>query len=311
MEILARELDSNISKISYDTVSLKKLKHSKIDDISSNLQKIKFTNNHDGSCYHTGKLNNLNVTVNNYGIFIKGSLNKYFHNNNYGELSIIETRQAIEKIEDELKLNIKDTSVGRIDVGNNYIVEDFPNNYLKLLGVSKNYIRNIDNGTLYYSNSLRKLIFYDKIKESKRHCKYHPLPPNWNGKNVLRYELCYRKRIKEKFRKQIIAADLYDPFFFNNIGKQYQEEFNKIQKINYMRPLLDQNDMTTKDYKNYLLEKHIEQMGLENILNEINLNKSIFSSHKSRQRLITEIKNPKFLKEENPLLLELKNKILI
>ena len=81
-----------------------------------------------------GELENLKVKQNCNGVSIFGSLPKYLFGNNLYSITRKATEQAIEKISDELLLNVKDSRIYRIDVAGNFKMKKLLKHYLVCLG---------------------------------------------------------------------------------------------------------------------------------------------------------------------------------
>ena len=77
----------------------------------------------NGSTCTSGSLDNLRVNINEMSVTIKGSLAKYYLGNNFQTLSQKTTSEAIEKLSDDLNLDINLCKVSRIDLSTNFITD--------------------------------------------------------------------------------------------------------------------------------------------------------------------------------------------
>ncbi len=111
--------------------------------------------------------------------------------------------------------------------------------YYNYLGEAQYYKRLEQNNGLYYNNQKRQLVFYGKEYEQKD--KGQPIPQLYKSRNVLRYELRFKRQLRKQFNKpKITAGLLYDEVFYNNLVKRWESEYFAIQKIksklNNMKP---------------------------------------------------------------------------
>jgi hypothetical protein len=106
--------------------------------------------------------------------------------------------------------------------------------YYGCLGELQRFERTFDPvkaGTLYYKNHKQWLSFYDKVAEAKS--SRERIPAKFVGRNLLRYELRFKKDIPEMFgRTEITGATLYEEEFFGEVVQRWHGKFNDISKIN-------------------------------------------------------------------------------
>jgi hypothetical protein len=189
-------------------------------------------NMNTGEIVVTGYYKNLRTRLKASGLSIQGSLNKYLYGNNLESMSRRSVQDSISKLSDELSLSINNGIVYRFDIACNFVMKRPLGDYLSKLGsvryFKKSEISNLQ--TVIYSNCNRALIFYDKIAEVKK--KGGAIPELFKGKNVLRYEMRFRKRIKDQFKKVVTAADLYDEKFYSAAIKQWKSSYFAISRFN-------------------------------------------------------------------------------
>src|SRR5574344_2077333 len=183
-------------------------------------------NTDDGAVYYTGQLSNLSIYVNDDTIYIKNSLAKYYYGNNINTLNITDTKNAIERLGDELHLTMQRATITRIDFGTNFIMDCKPSIYFNHFGNLSRFKRsNIEKDTLYYKQNNKCLCFYDKIKESK----LYSIPIEYKDKNILRYELRFTGRLQDAFNiNKLTASLLYDNNFYNQLIQQYKYYYSSI-----------------------------------------------------------------------------------
>lgn len=182
--------------------------------------------------YITGYLDSLKVSISENRIKIAdSSLCKYYLGDNFKTLSKGDTGRAIEKISDRLHLPFHLANVTRIDFAQNFIMKHDEHIYYPYLGEAQYYNRLEQNNGLYYNNNLRQMVFYGKEHEQK--VKQQPIPELYKNRNVLRFEIRYRKQLRKQFNRTAITAGiLSDETFYSNLVKRWKNEYLAIQKIN-------------------------------------------------------------------------------
>jgi hypothetical protein len=80
------------------------------------------------------------------------------------------------------------------------------------------------------------LAFYDKVDEYKANDL--PIPPEYLGKNVFRYELRFLKHLLNQFNLPVLKAEtLYDEKFYERLIVYWYNEYSKIRKQRNMNPV--------------------------------------------------------------------------
>ncbi len=182
--------------------------------------------------YITGYLDNAKIKISESRVkFYDSSLCKYYLGDNFKTLSKGDTKRAIEKLSDRLHLPFHLANVTRIDFAQNLIMLHDAKIYYPYLGEAQYYNRLEQNNGLYYNNQKRQLLFYGKEYEQK--IKKQSIPELYQNKNVLRFEMRFKKQLRKQFnRPEIIASLLYDETFYFNLVKRWRNEYLEIQKIN-------------------------------------------------------------------------------
>lgn len=273
------------------------------------LTKITHSIRDNGIEYITGNLENLKVSISENGLSIKGSINKFWHGNNFCRLTRQETELGIEKLQDLLQLSLYDAEIKRIDVAQNLIMNEEAKKYYCLLGDSKYYTRLSQPDSIYYNNGLRTKLFYNKMKEGKS--KGQETPQTWQNKNVIRYELRFMKRLPKQFKKpHIYVSDLYDEEFYIKIIDLWTREYLEIKKNKLLTPKIN-SKMTNKDAKEYLLSALIDVFGQNEVNKLAEQWKDNFSTNKEAHRFKKSLQELKGLTEESPLIKELDEKVMM
>lgn len=295
----------------YDTVKLwqsaEMLESGYLQRVPTILTNVGFHQKANGIEYITGSLDNLNVVVSMAGISINGSLNKFWHKDNFNKLTRQETEHCAELLENTMNIKLKDAEIKRFDIAHNFLMTAPVKNYYSLLGESSRFTRFSQENSVYYNNGQRVKLFYDKVSEGKY--RGIEIPEVWNLKNVLRYELRFTSRIAKQFKRdKVILSDLYNDGFYVSAIDFWSKEYLNIKKNKLLTPTI--LNMTTKNAKEYLLSALIDLVG-HNEVNKLTEGwKANFSTTKEAQRFKASLKNMKNLTEDSPLMAELDMKIL-
>ena len=262
----------------------------------------------NGIEYYTGHCENLHISVSENGLSIKGSLNKFWHNDNFNKLTRQETEHSFEKLQDILLVNLQDAEMRRLDIAGNFMMKQEVSNYYHFLGDCKYYKRLNQADSIYYNNGLRSKLFYNKVKEGK--VKGLEIPQIWQDRNVLRYELRFMKRLPKQFKmNQVLVSDLFSETFYQNAIDAWLKEYQDIKKNRLLTPNIE-NKMTSREAKEYLLSALIETVGQNEVNKLADQWKENFSTLKEAQRFKKSLQDLKGLNEESPLMAELDAKIL-
>jgi len=218
--------------------------------------------------YVTGYLDSLKVSISENRVKVyDSSLCKYLLGDNFKTLTRGDTKRAIEKISDNLHLPFQLSNVTRIDFANNFIMQ-FPEEiYYPYLGEAQYYSRLPQPNGLYYNNQLRQLVFYGKEYEQK--VKRQPIPELYKNRNVLRYEIRFKKQLRQQFKKPVITAGLLtDEAFYNELLNRWKSGYFSIQKINSklinMKPTGSKKELA----ENLALYSIVE-LGQSQVLNKV------------------------------------------
>jgi hypothetical protein len=262
--------------------------------------------------YFSGSLNNLRIYVSERGVSLQGSLAKYYLSDNMQTLRRQDTEQAIKKLSDDLHLPIDVAQVSRVDFAHNFIMQYEPEVYYPYLGESQYFKRYIQPESLYYKNGNRTKLFYDKPAEAKS--KGYKIPEVWASKNVLRYEIRYRRRLDKQLKEpEIRASTLYDEQFYIKLINIYVSDYKSIHKHSEIN--LDTANMRTpKDFWDQmalLMIDRIGQNGAVDLVEELRA-KDVLDKPEYYSRLKKQIrdKSQKYsASDSTPLIEELESKV--
>ncbi|TXG79691.1 MAG: hypothetical protein E6R13_09560 [Spirochaetes bacterium] len=269
--------------------------------------------NKETETIYTGYLNqNFKVTISDHAIKFKGSLPKYFLNDNFNTLTRSDTQRALEQMSDELHLSVHLADLTRIDFARNFIMQFEPEIYYNYLGDCQHYQRLTQPHSLYYSNNLKQKLFYNKKLEGE--AKKLVIPESWSNQNALRYEMRYTGRLPKQFNKaEVTTAMLSDEKFYMELFDRWHQEYQSINKLKNINFNLS-NMSSPKDFMKQLQLKAIQDIGQENIMQVIEemRAKNIFTNPEYYSRLKKDIrqlcKEPD-LTEQSDLISELDQKI--
>ena len=180
----------------------------------------------------TGDVGNLKVTLNHFQVKVRdGSLCKWYLGSNFKTMGRKDTQMAIERLSDTLHLPIGKAIITRIDVAQNLITRYPPDVYYNHLGLLKYATRLQEPNGIYYSQTGGRLAFYDKCREQR--AKGEDVPELYEGKNVLRYEQRYAKRIARQLNvPEVTGSMLYDESFYIGMLNRWRDTYRDIQKVN-------------------------------------------------------------------------------
>lgn len=245
----------------------------------------------DGQVYISGQLGNYRVNISEQGISLKGSIAKYFLNDNYQTLTRSDTQRAFEMMADEIHLPVDRAKVTRVDLAQNFTMKYAPETYYNYLGDCVHYKRLMQPQSLYYSNRQRIKLFYNKIAEGKK--SGLPLPEIWNGANVLRYEIRFTSRLPHQFNlPEVTASVLVDESFYIALVKRWVQEYESINKLHLINfKLSDMN--SPKDFFRQMALMKIKEIGQVNAIKLVEdlRAKHAFEKSEYYSRLKRDIKN--------------------
>ena len=209
------------------------------------------------------------VRINENRIIIdEGSLCKYFYGNNVQTLDIIQAEVALMRLSKALQIDwdvFLLGEVGRIDFSENFQMESSPATYFPELSYLPNWGRNDSHKTsLYFNQTEKQLIFYDKVKESPEYFKNKQQVPN-----LLRYEMRLFQPQKH-FKRTIRVKDLIDPNFYNQLLLEWEKFYLKIYKTKSPVSMTTQDTITSGQMQTLMLQVHLQKVGLDKQIKMIN-----------------------------------------
>ena len=262
----------------YDTIKLyQKFEYGKpnIDDVMAQMQSIKEITYDTGNHIIQGTYKGIRVNYNEHTMSVSGSLAKYHYGNNLETLTMSASEVAIRSLSDLIGFDLSNSIVSRVDFSSNMLTDYKPKYYYKFLGHLSRYNR-FDNGdTLYYNQQSKNLLFYDKIKEAKK--KQMPIPNEYLGKNVLRYELAIKKELAKFCNRTIKVKDLYTRDIYNLFLYKWQEIYTNIDKQKNNIEIMQKHIEKPKHFDSQLLTGLVQKVGyttIENLIEQMKLTKT-------------------------------------
>lgn len=220
----------------YDNIKMRLPLTQGMPDFTERLENVSMKVNADGVAIHTvGNLQNLKVFVSHGYLYINGSLSAYLNGNNIYPLNRHSVKQAVEKISDDLGVDVSGAKVTSLEIGATFPMAKPIECYFAVLGDLQGFRRTLQyKGTLYYSQQIQRpykqIYFYDKLAEMKR--RHKDVPPGFESSNLLKCEirltggLCRQLNVSE-----VKASTLGDAGFYHKCVKFWESEYNKIQKV--------------------------------------------------------------------------------
>lgn len=184
-----------------------------------------------------GCLDGLKVSVFCNGVSIIGSLPKYLYPNTIYPLDRHTTKEAIEKLSDELSIDIAKADVTGLEFGTVFLLSNSVHRYLERLGEMPYPMHRLQfiKDSLYYITGSKQLpqpkafVFYDKVAEAKK--KKLTLPKGFEGLNISKYELRLNGRLPKQLKTPAVkASTLYDRSLYRSLLQRWQSNYFAIGK---------------------------------------------------------------------------------
>ena len=210
------------------------------------------------------RLRNMRISILGSDIKIRGSISKFIAGTNLTTLSAKQISQAFGEMSEALHLPVKKAMVTRFDAGINVITNELPGAYFDTLGRLPRYERcTFGMNTLSYHLQRRSVQFYNKKAEMKK--KKFSIPKEYIDKNIMRYEVQWKKAVSRQWKRDIYAYTLTKPAYLRLVAKRMQTIYNKIPK---MQGLRIRKATKFKEVKKLLVSIGIEKLGgINEVLN--------------------------------------------
>ncbi|WP_299114295.1 phage/plasmid replication protein [uncultured Winogradskyella sp.] len=228
-------------------------------------------------------------------LYFNGSLPKFYFGNNVSYLNKADTKSAITKLSDCLRINMSKSILTRVDCGFNINLKHPVHEYIDCLAYYPrlDYMRYKDSVTFFKKHARMKLLFYDKKNEIRNNSKelLHIHPDLYLNKNILRYEISLYRRLNTFFK--------VDKFTLNLLMKQsIEDRLLRTWSSSYFRVKKIQLGIDPKELLHnhnglfkYLAYHGIDRLGFNKTINTIShLNFNVKNPRSKRSKMKKTIK---------------------
>jgi hypothetical protein len=154
-------------------------------------------------------------------------------------LTLQQVEEAIQKLENEIGLDLDTAIVKMVECGISIITTEPPAEYLKLFGYPARYTRHeyatmtgVETVTYSTETGAYQFTGYNKVLEIQRR-KKQSIPALLEGANILRleYKIVRRRGIKARFGRDLTAYDLFNPVVYQELQNLFIEAYQVIPKF--------------------------------------------------------------------------------
>ncbi|RPI19828.1 MAG: hypothetical protein EHM58_00100 [Ignavibacteriae bacterium] len=262
----------------------------------------------------SGEIGNLDIKkFGNRKIRVKGSLAKYYYGTNLYTLTRPDVVLAIEKLNDELIIDLSDAKVFSMEIGTNLIMKENIQMYLNCLG-DKPYCEKWSfPGSDYFGNKQKQFIIYDKCKEIGKNKVVIPSEfKKYQGK-ILRLEYRIKRRVKYEFNKVVYVKDLCQRDFYNKSVNMLKDNYFSVMKLNSLNPH-KKNSYTPSEFMDFMIAALVNKAGYDNAIKIFIANKNRIKTNVYKSRFkssFNDIINNNSFSDTNELIRELDEKVSI
>lgn len=269
------------------------------------------THQQDNREWITGNIGNYKVSASSNYLSLKGSLSKWYLGNNIHEFTPNLLKEAIATLSDTLSLPIGKARISRLDISGNLFVSQKPEHYFPLLEYATYYKRFQQPNSLYFQKTSEKMLFYDKVKESK--AKQQVIPNSMKWKDILRFEydlLTYKALQKMLNLSDVSPLEILVPDNYNKLVQCWHKSYSMILKKRNMIDLTQVRN--SKSFEDLFFAKGLQSefSSIEAAMQAIELmqEQGFFNDRMQPSRLKAKIKTlyqEPAITTENPLITEL------
>ena len=197
-------------------------------------------------------------------IIIHGSLAKFLKGENVSNISHLQVKEAIWKLEKETGISFEEAIIKSIEYGVSFITKETPAEYLKLFGYPARYIRHeyatitgVETVTYSTQSGSYQFTGYNKVLEVQRKKKQN-IPALFEGLNVLRleYKITRRRGMQAKFHRDLTAYDLFNPIIYKKLQNFFVETYQAIPKFGWQSDITKLEKITPKQWFYLLAEQY-------------------------------------------------------
>lgn len=241
-------------------VGIENLTNEQIDKVEQVLKDKEVRTKEDGRRSFFGWLGNMMVSFNWKGLYLEGSISRFFYGDNQYSLNFFTLREAIDKLSNELGIDFYSAKVLKVHIAENLMLECNVRDYFSVLGNKSRYDRSVlRNGIKYFAGNI-EISFYNKIKEVKKNGR--EVLPVFEHKNVARleYRFLSHSTIAELLKVKIVTLEELVANYGKLIGR-WVEAFQSIHKI-HSKISIDTNIFAVKNgLEKYVMINGIEALG--------------------------------------------------
>ena len=269
-----------------------------------------------------GHLENLKIIESMQYITITGSMAKYLHGENLTPQTRIDYMAALQKLENETGIELKNSFLRRVDIGVNIPVKNPVFYYLQSMDTMRNerYKKNTVDGcrgaeSITYQTRTGSIQFcaYDKIYEIMDYAKSNEIPIEYANNNIIRmeYRITNRQGIKKKLGNgaDITPLKLAEKEIYKGLQKQFFSFYSAIPKTGRLVYVDGEKDITPKELNDicaeYFRQLHPQEYRL--LLQAIDKKGHITDWKRIKDKERRNSQNYAFT-DTNPLIIELNEK---
>lgn len=167
-----------------------------------------------------GRLRNLFLSTCEEYTILKGSLPKFATGSNTETLTFSEVSSTIQKLEDELQVDISRAPILSLEWSSTIHTEQPPRVYYSVLGETWPFERVPFKNSLYFNSTGKKALFYDKARETRA-----------KG-NLLRYEM----KLPKVKSLGLTLGSLRQPEVFSGLTRTWLDLYLSLNKIRKPMP---------------------------------------------------------------------------
>jgi hypothetical protein len=227
---------------------------------------------HEGKSgmYYIGYIDNFRATYSETNLSFKGSLTKFLLENNVQNMNREQITEAFKKLEDNLRFDIGDFRISRIDLGVTFEMRSIIPMYLdSLIELPRYKLKTFEDETKSFTNKSKTITFYDKVEEfHSKKCDFDLTDLDINSDNLLRYELQIKKA--NKLLGKVTVNDINNDLYLKKLVNMWKNDFHKIKKN---RKLIDIELIRLnkpKDFITFMFCDRIEEKGKAESIQLIN-----------------------------------------
>ena len=193
------------------------------------------TRTRKGAIEHSARLKNLSLKSRSGWLNISGSISRFTQDHNITPIPFGGVKQAIEHLSRQLQWDINGGRVTSYELANTFSMNYNVGNYLNMMVLWKKqepqFYGNGENKTVLFGSSTQE-VFYDKTLQMV--AKNHPIPQEFQNKNLLRYEHRRKRGLERRkggINTPLYVSELYSEKRVTEALKEYVKSYGLVQKV--------------------------------------------------------------------------------